>query len=85
MIRKIAQTGVIAMVFAGTAIIGSGLPAHASTQVQPIGEHIITYYYSSAQHTEVVGENVQGIAGCASSRWGTTSKYVVVKVVQGCG
>jgi hypothetical protein len=84
MIRKIVQTGVVAMVLAGTAIIGSGLPAHAKTQTEPIGLRDITWFYSNAQHTTTVGEVVIGEAGCASSRWGTTSAYSLTKIVEGC-
>jgi hypothetical protein len=84
MIRKIAQTGVVATVLAGTAVIGSGLPAHAKTNAEPEGLQDITWFYSNAQHTTTIGEVIIGEAGCASSRWGTTSSYYITKIVKGC-
>jgi hypothetical protein len=84
MTRKTARAGVVAMVMAGTAIMGSGLPAQAKTNTEPVGVQDITWFYSNAQHTTTIGEVITGEAGCPSSRWGTTSIYVVTKIVKGC-
>jgi hypothetical protein len=37
MTRKTARTGVVAVILAGTAIMGSGLPAQAKTNTEPVG------------------------------------------------
>ena len=70
MVRRLARTGVAAVVLAVTAVAGSGLPA----QAVPITQENVFTYYSSAQKTTIVGQFYQG--GCPPGpSWGTFSRY----------
>ncbi|HLK00232.1 MAG TPA: hypothetical protein VKU39_10035 [Streptosporangiaceae bacterium] len=78
MTRKITRAGIAAIVLAGTAIAGSALPARANSHLNPNTEYTYTYY-SSAQHTTIVGYRDFGYGQwCTNDSWGTTSSYYTV-------
>jgi|HubBroStandDraft_5_1064220.scaffolds.fasta_scaffold237785_2 hypothetical protein len=78
---KLVRTGTLALLLAGTAIMGVGVPAQAAS---PPPQTIITTYYSNPQHTQIVGRSWQGSFGCPSGKTGTTSQYVTVVLTDSC-
>lgn len=76
MVRKLAQTGLVALVMVGTALAG-GLPAQAA-QVRPgsVPDEFAYTYYSNAQRTTVVGYREYG--ACGTSQEGTETAYFTI-------
>lgn len=70
MARRFARSGVAAIVAAGVVLAGA-LPAQAQ---QPVIKHgTLTYYYSSAAYTTVVG--MLWLGSCPGDAWGTRTGY----------
>jgi hypothetical protein len=73
--KKIAGTGIAAIMLASTAIAGSTLPAQAQPgRDSSSGFEYVTEYYSNSQLTTIVGYYEFGCAG--TYRGGSTSSYI---------
>jgi hypothetical protein len=77
--RKLTRTGIAAIVLAGTAIAGSALPAQAKPDINPNTEYV-TLYYSTPQHTTLIGYYEYGCAGI--QEWGSQTGYRVFETYQ---
>jgi hypothetical protein len=78
MVRKLAPTGIAALVLASAIVAGVNTPAQAHVAAKPgytAGTEFEIFYYSNAQHTDNIGEWTYG--ACGTSFWGTRSSYQV--------
>ena len=72
--RKLVRTGFAIVALACTSLAG-GLPAQAKAAPSIAkGEEIVTSFYSSAQHTTLVGQSYLGSCDPGAS-WGKFSIY----------